>query len=54
MSSQWWKRKRHVCRAYRNYQKGNADEEKVKRELELLIHSFWQHRGNSNPKSLSR
>lgn len=38
-------RKRNVRRAYRNYQRGNADEDKVKRELELLIHTVWQRRG---------
>lgn len=38
-------RKRNVRRAYRNYENGNADAEKVKRELELLIHTTWQHYG---------
>lgn len=34
-------RKHHVRRAYENYQQDLADEEKVKRELEILMHVTW-------------
>jgi len=38
-------RRRNVHRAYRNYDNGYADEDKVKREIELLIHTTWQRYG---------
>lgn len=36
-------RKKYVRRAYRNYQRGLADEKKVKQELGILMHIVWRN-----------